>query len=61
MDVSLPQCTSQQISGVTDTTLLESLIAEVSVAQTLQEALEVLNILNDDGYGNGRQDEGETI
>ncbi len=45
----IAQTASQQISGVTDTNLLESLIAEVSVAQTLQEALEVLNLLNDDG------------
>jgi predicted transposase YdaD len=44
----IAQAASQQISRVTDTNLLETLIAEVSVAQTLQEAMEVLNMLNDD-------------
>lgn len=40
----------QQISGVTDINLLESLIADVSVTQTSQEALEVLSVLNGNGH-----------
>ena len=49
----------QQISGVADTNLLESLIADVSVAQTSQEALEVLSVLNGNGHTNGKQGESE--
>jgi predicted transposase YdaD len=48
------QVVRQLISKVTDPNLLESLIADVSVAQTSQEALEVLSVL--DGHTNGRQD-----
>lgn len=49
----------QQISGMTDTNLLESLIADISVAQTSQEALEVLSVLNNNGRTNGKQGESE--
>ena len=47
----------QRISGVTDTNLLENLIADVSVAQTAQEALEVLSALKGNGHRNGREEE----
>jgi len=49
----------QQISRMTDTNLLESLIADVSVAQTDQEALEVLSVLKGNGHTNGKQRESE--
>jgi predicted transposase YdaD len=53
------QTVRQQISGVTDATLLESLIADVSVAQTSQEALKVLSVLNRNGHTNGTQGESD--
>lgn len=49
----------QRISGITDTNLLESLIADVSVAQTSQEALEVLSVLNSNGQTNSKKRESE--
>ena len=51
----------QQISGVTDTNLLESLIAEVSVVQTSQEALEVLSVLKGNGHTNGKQGKAKQV
>jgi len=47
----------QMIGGVTDPLLLEGLIGDVSIAQTAQEALEILSVLKSNGQMHDGQGE----